>query len=330
MSHKEEIMRVLLAGATGAIGQPLTRQLIAAGHDVIALVRNPSGALPSGATPVLADALDRDALLRALDGYWADAVIHELTALSHAPRKQSGMVDTNRLRIEGTANLLAAAEVLGAKRFVTQSIVFGYGFCDHGSAVLTEDAPFGRPAGNKNDPSVAAMLSTEEQAFTAPEGVALRYGLFYGGDLEDKRAILAKRGLPVATGGELAWVHHEDAAAATVAAVEHGRPGEAYNVVDDRPATWREVFTAMAKAVGAPPPRTVPRWLFRMTAPYVASFAVDTSMRVSNAKAKAELDWHPRYPTYRDGVAAMATETLEDQRVVNPTVTSGVATATVP
>jgi nucleoside-diphosphate-sugar epimerase len=299
-------MRVLLAGATGAIGKPLTRQLIAGGHEVLALVRNPSGPRPLGATPVFADALDRDALLRAVDGHWADAVIHELTALRTPPRKQRGMVETNRLRIEGTTNLLAAADVLGAKRFVTQSIVFGYGFYDHGSEVLTEDAPFGRPAGNKNDPAVAAMLSTEQQAFTAPEGIALRYGLLYGGDLEDKRVILAKRGLPVAAGGELAWVHHEDAAAATAAALLHGRPGEAYNIVDDRPATWRELFAAMAQALGAPPPRTVPRWLFRMTAPYVASFAVDTSMRVANAKAVTELDWQPMFPTYRDGIDAMA------------------------
>jgi nucleoside-diphosphate-sugar epimerase len=312
--HKEEIMRVLLAGATGAIGGPLTRQLIAGGHEVLALIRNPSGPSPVGSTPVFADALDRDGLLRAVDGLWADAVLHELTALRTPPRKQGGMVATNRLRTEGTTNLLAAAEVLGAKRFVTQSIVFGYGFYDHGSVALTEDAPFGRPAGNKNDPSVAAMLSTEEQALTAPEGVALRYGLLYGGDLADKRTILAKRGLPVAAGGKLAWVHHEDAAAATVAALEHGRPGEAYNIVDEEPATWREVFTAMAQALRTPPPRTVPRWLFRMSAPYVASFAVDTSMRVSNNKAKTELDWRPMFPTYRDGIDAMTLELVSGAR----------------
>src|SRR5262245_48858986 len=117
-------MRVLLAGATGAIGRPLTRQLIAAGHDVLALVRNPSGPGPVGATPVCADALDREGLLRAVDGLWADAVLHELTALRTPPRKQSGMAETNRLRTEGTTNLLAASEVLGAKRFLTQSIVF--------------------------------------------------------------------------------------------------------------------------------------------------------------------------------------------------------------
>ena len=216
------------------------------------------------------------------------------------------MALTDRLRTEGTANLLAAAEALGAKRFVAQSFILGYGYRDHGPEPLTEDAPFGRPAGDRSDPHVAAMLATEQQAFTAPEGIALRYGLLYGGDAARMRALLARRGLPVARGGLLGWVHHEDAAAATVAALEHGRPGQAYNLVDDLPATWQEVFTAMARALGTPPPRRVPRWLFRLVAPYVASFAVDASMRVSNAKARAELGWRPTFPTYSDGIRAMA------------------------
>jgi nucleoside-diphosphate-sugar epimerase len=103
----------------------------------------------------------------------------------------------------------------------------------------------------------------------------------------------------------LGWIHHEDAAGATVAALEQGRPGQAYNLVDDRPATWQEVGTALAGAFGTPPPRRLPAWLLRLAAPYVASFAVDTSMRVSNAKAKAELGWQPAFPTYHDGIRAM-------------------------
>jgi nucleoside-diphosphate-sugar epimerase len=150
------------------------------------------------------------------------------------------------------------------------------------------------------------MRSTEQQAFTAPEGMALRYGLLYGGDAEQVRALLARRRLPVARGGVLGWVRHQDAAAATVAALEGGRVGQAYNVVDDRPASWEEVFTAMAKAFGAPPPRRLAGWLLRLFAPYVASFVVGASMRVSNAKAKAELGWRPRFPTYNEGIRAMA------------------------
>src|SRR5262245_26935655 len=234
-------MKVLLAGASGAIGVPLTRRLVANNHEVLGLTRNRAGAAALealGATPVVADAPDRDGLMRAVAGQSADAVIHELTALRKPPLRPSGMAPTNQLRIEGSANLLEAADELGAKRFVTQSIIFGYGFYDHGPDILTEDSPFGRPAGNRNDPAIAAMHSAEEQAFTAPEGIALRYGLLYGGDVEERRALLARRGLPVARGGLIGWVHHDDAAAATAAALEHGRPEQAYNIVDDQPATW--------------------------------------------------------------------------------------------
>jgi nucleoside-diphosphate-sugar epimerase len=302
-------MRVLVAGASGAIGRPLTRQLIANGHEVLGLARDPSdgSALTAlGATPVAADALDREGLLRAVDGHSADAIINELTALKKPPTHHHDMARTNRLRVEGTANLLAAGEVLGSSRFVTQSMIFGYGYRDHGDDVITEEAPFGRVAGDQSDPHVAAMLSTEQQAFRAHHGIALRYGLFYGQDAVELRRLLARRRLPLVNGGCLGWTHHHDAAAGTVAALERGRAGQAYNIVDDLPASWREVFGAMADAFTMPRPWSVPGWLLRLFAPYAASFAIDTSMRVSNAKAKAELGWAPKYRTYREGVEAMA------------------------
>ncbi|MEV4262447.1 NAD(P)-dependent oxidoreductase [Kribbella sp. NPDC049584] len=301
-------MKVLVAGATGAIGTRITRRLVAGGHKVLGLTRHPgkaSALAELGAQPVVADALDREALLRAVDGLAADAVIHELTALSSAPTRHSGMVTTDRLRTEGTTHLLDAAQTLGATVFVTQSIILGYGYRDHGDKLLTEDDPFGRPAGNAGDAHLAAMVSAEQQAFTAPIGIALRYGMFYGGDADQMRPVLAKRKLPVANGGVLGWIHHDDAAAATVAALEHGDAGNAYNIVDDLPATWEELFTTMARQFGAPPPRKVPRWVMRLAAPYVASFATDTTMRVSNAKAKNLLGWTPAYPTYRDGIKAL-------------------------
>jgi nucleoside-diphosphate-sugar epimerase len=285
------------------------------------LIRDPAGATDVralGAQPIVADALDRDGLLRAIEGLTADAVIHELTALRKPPLRASGMALTNRLRIEGTANLLAAADRLGAKRIVTQSIIFGYGYRDHGDRIITERDPFGIPAGNLTDDAVAAMVSAETQTFRAPEGIALRYGLLYGGDGAQMRTTLKKRGVPVSSGGLLGWIHHLDAAAATVAALEMGRHGQAYNLVDDRAATWQEVFTAMAAGVGAPPPRRLPRWLMRPVAPYVASFAVDTSMRVSNEKAKSDLAWQPRFKTYRDGIAAMVSGTAEHSAVLPP------------
>ncbi|MGY1641755.1 NAD-dependent epimerase/dehydratase family protein [Geodermatophilus sp. SYSU D00703] len=307
-------MRVLLAGATGALGRPLTAALVAGGHEVLALSRSAARAPAPGVRPVVADALDRDALLRAADGLSADAVIHELTALRRPPYRHSGMAATDRLRTEGTANLLAAADALGANRFLTQSIVLGYGIRDHGDRPLTEEDPFGEPRGDRFDPHLAAMRATERQAFTAPEGIALRYGALYGGDLAAVAPLLRRRRLPVVSSGLLAWVHHEDAADATVAALERGLPGRAYNVVDDRAATWREVFTALAAAVGAPPPRSVPVWLLRLLAPYLAACVVDTSMRVSNARARAELGWSPRYPTVTEGAAAAGAALREEAR----------------
>lgn len=307
-------MRVFVAGANGAIGRPLTRLLVARGHTVIGLIRDQAGAADLrtlGAEPVVADALDRPALLRAVNGLTADAIIHELTALRKPPLRASGMAMTNRLRTEGTANLLAAAGRLGARRIVTQSIVLGYGYRDHGNRMLTEDDPFGVPAGDLTDDAIAALRLAEEQTFTAPEGIALRYGLLYGGDAREMKALLAKRGVPVSGGGLLGWVHHRDAVAATVMALECGKANQAYNIVDDQPATWQEVFTTMAAGVGAPRPLSVPKWLLHLIAPYVASFAADTSMRVSNAKARRELGWRPEFSTFRDGIAAMASESLE-------------------
>jgi nucleoside-diphosphate-sugar epimerase len=302
-------MKVFLAGATGAIGIPLTRKLIEHGHEVVGLtMHEPSVArlLALGATPVVADALDRDALLRACRGISADAVVHELTALRRPPRTHRAMNRTDRLRGEGTVNLVAAADVLGARRFLTQSMIFGYGYRDHGPGPLDEDAPFGVVDATRGAHHITAFAGNERLTFSMPEGIALRYGLFYGGDAPAMRALLAKRGLPVSKGGVLGWVHHEDAVDATVAALEHGRAGNAYNIVDDEPATWQAVYTAMADAFGTPPPRRLPRFAFRLMAPYVASFAVDTSMRVSNAKAARELGWHPRFRTYREGIGCMA------------------------
>lgn len=301
-------MKVLLAGASGALGRPISRLLVEAGHEVIGLTREPANGklLRSlGVIPLVADALDRDGLLHAVRDISADAVINQLTSLKKPPLRHSGMSMTNRLRTEGSANLRAAAEVTGARRFVTQSMIFGYGYRNHGESLLTETAPFGEPAGTRFDTHLAAMRVAEEQAFGAPEGIALRYGLLYGGDAEQLRPLLVNRWLPVVDGGVLGWIHHEDAAAATVAAVERGQGGAAYNIVDDRPATWREVFDTMAEAFHAPKPLAPPSWLMRLIAPYVTAVVLDTSMRVSNAKAKRELGWRPLFPSYIDGIAGI-------------------------
>src|SRR5205814_10475126 len=179
-----EAMRVLLAGASGAVGTPLTRQLIAAGHKVVGITRSRTNAerlRTAGAEAVVADVMDRESLLAAVRGVRVDAVMHELTALG-TTKMREGMQGTNALRTTGTAHLLAAARAVGAHRFLTQSIVFGYGYRDHGPHVITEDDPFGEPVSGPLAGVVAAIRANEEQVFSADEmeGIALRYGAFYG------------------------------------------------------------------------------------------------------------------------------------------------------
>ena len=304
-------MKVLIAGATGAIGIPLARTLRAGGHEILGITRSPAGPAKlraAGVQPIVADAMDRSALLTAVNGVSADVVVHELTALTKAPARHSDMTQTNRLRTEGTKNLLDVARAVGARKFVTQSIVFGYGYTDHGDKILTEDDPFGRPDSGSANPHVAAMLANEKLVDEAAgiTGISLRYGLFYGADVQNYATMLRKRKVPVPTKrhNPLSWIHIDDAAAATAAAVEGGNAG-AYNIVDDKPASWSEMFTAMAADFDAPAPRALPAGLIRLAAPYVATIVLDTTMRVSNAKAKSELGWKPEYPTLQEGLCAM-------------------------
>ncbi|MEU4368873.1 NAD-dependent epimerase/dehydratase family protein [Micromonospora chersina] len=307
-------MRVLLAGASGAIGTPLTRQLIAAGHQVVGISRSQSNAerlRGAGAEAVVADVMDRENLLAAVRDVRADAVVHELTALG-TTKMGEALQGTNALRTTGTANLLAAARAVGAHRFVTQSIVLGYGYRDHGPRVISEDNPFAEPVGGKLGEAVAAMGSAEKQAFSADgiEGVALRYGFFYGHDRMTNMIVnlVRKRRLPVPSSGGFAnFIYLEDAAAATVAALEKGRAGQAYNIVDDEPVRWGDYLDTLAAAFGARRPWRVPSWMLRPI-PY-AHAMMTTSMRVSNAKAKRELGWASAVPTYREGIPLIARAT---------------------
>ena len=305
-------MRVLVAGATGAVGLPIVAQLIANGHEPVGLVRSDVGAdrlHAAGATGLRADVLDRDALLRAVDGDAFDAVVHELTALKKAPTRFADMRPTNVLRTQGTANLLAAAQLTGARRFVVQSIVFGYGFTDHGSRPLTEADPFGHSTGDRVSPVVDALAAAENQPFDDPDvdAVALRYGLFYGHDITTVAGLLRKRRLPITSAtGTLALIHHDDAAAATVAAIERGHPNTAYNIVDATPTTWSDYVRATATAMNVAAPRSVPGWVMRAAAPYAGRIATRVSMTVSNSAAHRDLDWRPRYPSCVEGLRASA------------------------
>ncbi|WP_280387393.1 NAD-dependent epimerase/dehydratase family protein [Nocardia wallacei] len=310
-------MRVVVAGASGAIGRPLVRRLGEAGHEVVALTRSPGGArrlTELGLRPIVANVLDRAGLLRAVEGVRAEAVIHELTAYRRSPPthyRSPGLRQTNELRTTGTRNLLELAKVVGAQRFVTQSLILGYGLRDHGTAAVTEAAEFGRPDGTRADASLTALRAAEDLPARAPgiESVALRYGFFYGpgaSDLFARMLRLMLLPLPRRATGTTGWIHVDDAAAATVAALERGRADTAYNIVDDEPASWGAMFTELARTIGAPTPPRLPDRLVRLGAPLVARQMLDMSIRVSNAEAAVELGWHPALPSLRDGLATLA------------------------
>jgi nucleoside-diphosphate-sugar epimerase len=305
-------MQILLAGASGAVGTPLTRQLIAAGHQVVGITRSQANAerlRAVGADAVVADVMDHGKLLTAVRDVRADAVIHQLTALG-TRNTWKAIQGTNALRTTGTAHLLAAARAVGAHRFLTQSIVFGYGPRDHGPHVITEDDPFGEPVSGLVGKGMAAIRSTEEQVFSADEveGIALRYGAFYGQDSGTRMIsnLVRKRRLPVPSsgGGFVNFIHLDDAAAATVAALEKGGAGQAYNIVDDEPVRWADYLDTLAAELGARRPWRVPTWLLRPV-PFLHTI-MTTSMRVSNAKARRELGWSPAVPTYREGIPVVA------------------------
>lgn len=302
-------MRVMVAGATGTLGAPLLRELLAHGHEVLGIARSPGGAevvRQRGATPIVADVMDRDALLRAVAGASADAVVHELTALKKAPARFADMRETNRLRVEGSAHLLEAARALGASRFVTQSIVFGYGYRAVGD--VDETSPFGELPGDRTDEPIRAMASAEAQAFAAPgiDGIALRYGLLYGADAATMARMLERRALPVPRRwrGTIPMIHHDDAARATVAALEHGTGGRAYNIVDDTPVSWHDYIKTTAAVHGTRPPLAVPDGVLRMIAPYAGVLMTRVDMRASNLLARRELGWEPRYPGVAEGLRA--------------------------
>ncbi|WP_183657109.1 NAD-dependent epimerase/dehydratase family protein [Prauserella isguenensis] len=306
-------MRTVLAGATGAIGRHLVPQLLAAGHSVVGLTRCAHGATQlaaAGAEAVRTDVLDGEGLLRALAGRRADAVIHQATAIEGVPLRHRDLHATDRLRDRGTTNLLRAAELVGAHRFLTQSFFLGYGYRDHGDASITEDTAFAEPTGHRAfDRHMDSMRSNEHQALNTAgiDGIALRYGMFYGPEPATRRlaTLVARRRLPVPhPSGTTSLIHIHDAASATVAALERGHAGEAYNIVDDQPVDFGAYVAAIADHVHAPAPPTIPGWLLTPV-PYMHALMVATRISLSNAKAKRELDWTPHYPSYRDGLGAL-------------------------
>lgn len=304
-------MRVLLAGASGAIGSYLVPMLHDRGHSVLGVTRSNDGAARVrmlGAEALVVDLLRQKSVDEALTGYSADAIIHEATGLDRTPMRHRDLRATNALRIDGTKNLLRVAPALGVRRFVTQSFFLGYGYYDHGRAMVDETHPFGVARGDAFDEHLRAMRVNEEQVLDADEveGIALRYGLFYGNDRSTRqmRVQLLKRRLPIPTPSAVtSLIHLQDAASCTVAALEHGRPGHAYNVADDHPLPLADFIGTLAEVTEAPRPTTIPPWLLRPW-PYAYAFMARSTIRMSAAKAKNELEWTPHYPTIHEGLEA--------------------------
>jgi 2-alkyl-3-oxoalkanoate reductase len=268
-----------------------------------------------GASPVVADALDPDAVAQAVAEAEPEVIVHQLTALSGSfdmRKVDQFFAATNRLRTAGTDHLLAAGRAVGARRFVAQSYA-GWPFARTGGPVKSETDPLD-PTPPQAMREVLDAIRHVEDAVTGAEwveGIVLRYGGFYGPGTSlssDPRADISqnirKRKFPVLGSGAGMWsfVHIADAASATVAAIERGSPG-IYNVVDDEPAPVREWVPALASALGAKPPRRLPRWLGRLAAGEAATVMMTEIRGASNAKARRELGWQPRYPSWRQGFA---------------------------
>jgi nucleoside-diphosphate-sugar epimerase len=300
-------VKVFVAGASGAIGRPTVRQLVEAGHEVTGMTRKEERAeqiRAAGAEAVVCDAFDAERLREAVVAAAPEAVVHLLTALPQRyDRKSDWLEPTNRIRFEGTRNLVAAAEAAGAQRMVAESIAFVYR--QEGGWVKDEDEAIEDRAG----PGVA-VADLERQVHEAGlDGLVLRFGWFYGpGTYFDRGGQEAeeveRRRFPVVGKGTgtFSFVHTEDAAAATVAAVERGEPG-VYNVVDDEPAALREWLPVYAQALGAKPPRRVPYWLARLAAGEQTARGAVELRGASNAKAKRELGWQPSRSSWRQGFA---------------------------
>ena len=312
-------MKVMVAGATGALGRQLVPRLVARGHQVVGITRTSSKRdllRELGAEPVVADALDPDQVARAVAEGEPEVIVHQLTALAGSIDMRHLDRDfalTNRLRTEGTDHLLAAGRAVGVSRFVAQSYT-GWPFARTGGPVKSEDDPLDPTPPAALRDILAAIRHVEEAVTSADwtEGWSCATAASTGRarrspPVASTSGQIQQRKFPVVGGGGGVWsfVHIEDAADATVVAIEHGGRG-IYNVVDDDPAPVAEWLPAVAAAIGAKPPRHVPRWIGRLVAGEAATVMMTEVRGASNAKAKRELGWQPRHPSWRDALGREA------------------------
>ena len=301
-------MRVLVAGASGAIGTRLVPRLLERGHEVIGTFKSPASAervAALGAEPLVLDLLDPRAVRTVVLKAEPDAIVHQATALADVRFSRSldrSFAQTNRLRTEGTDALLAAAHEAGVRRFVAQSFA-NFRYAREGGAVKGEDDPLD-PTPVRGMRETCAAMAYLDETVVAAGGIALRYGAFYGAANDGLVEPVRERRFPIvgSGGGVSSFVHLDDAAAATVLALEHDGPA-LYNIVDDEPAPVREWLPVLAEALGAEPPRHFPRWLARLLAGEGAVMMGTDARGASNARAKRELGWMPRRPSWRQGFA---------------------------
>jgi nucleoside-diphosphate-sugar epimerase len=319
--HEDVAMRVFVAGATGAIGRSLVPKLLSAGHAVIGLTRTPQKAetLKSlGAEPVVGDGLDAKTMKTLVVDKQPDVVVHEMTdlnGLSDLRKFDRTFAVSNQLRMRGTDYLLAAARAAGVKRLVAQSYC-GWPYARTGGAVKTEDDALDPdpPSELRNTLDAIRYLERVVTGSNAPEGIVLRYGAFYGpgtGFLEPAMVEqIRHRRVPLIGDGNGWWsfVHIDDAADATILAIERGQAGGIYNIVDDEPMRVRDWLPAMASALGAKPPHRVPAWLARILAGEHLVTMMTQGRAGSNAKAKRELGWRPAHPSLRHGLAEIVAQ----------------------
>lgn len=318
-------MRVFVAGATGAIGSRLVPLLVEAGHEVTGMTRSTKKTeqiRAAGAAPAVADALDREAVMRAVKAASPEVIVHELTAIPdnfdirHFDRE---FAITNRLRTEGLDNLVAAGRQAGCLRIVAQSYA-GWPYAREGGPVKNEEDRLDPdpPAEFRRTFEAIRYLEQTVTALSGMTGIVLRYGAFYGpGNTLGARGNMVeqvrRRRVPIVGGGTGVWsfIHIDDASLATLRALE-ARGSGIYNIVDDEPARVSEWLPALAAALGAKPPRQIPAWLGRLVIGEHGVMMMTEVRGASNAKARRELSWQPLWPTWREGFR----KGLEDDAVM--------------
>jgi nucleoside-diphosphate-sugar epimerase len=290
--------------------------LVARGHEVAATTRNADKTADLsalGVEPLVMDGLDAGSVGEAVARAEPDVIVHQMTALAgiqDLKHFDDTFAVTNQLRTKGTAHLLAAADALGVPRFVAASYT-GWPNARTGSSVKTEDDPLDQHPPAAQAKTLAAIRYLEKATVEgSPHGIALRYGSFYGPGASDELTdVVRARKLPLVgdAGGIWSWIHIDDAAGATVAALERGAAG-IYNIVDDEPAPVSEWLPVLAESLGAKPPRRVPAWLARLAVGEVGVSMMTQIRGSSNAKAKRELGWQPRWSSWREGFSHALTE----------------------